>query len=244
VRKALHLALNRKELGDAGNGEGNWDYTGTLPSGLPGSWSADEVSQLPGYNPDTKEDDIKEALQLLDAAGFPNGKGVKFDIIPLWVPGNKLTDDPVRAQDQWQKAFSDIEITITPPTDGADHARKLGTGEYDMICYVSFPAPDAALEGNQHYGTTGGRNYTKYDNPEAEALIQKTFSELDETARNELIDEFQQVLLDDIFILTTNKARPQWFLDPNLRGFDESNVGVGGFSGYDPTYYARQMWLA
>jgi ABC-type transport system substrate-binding protein len=244
VRKALHLILNRQELGDAGYGEGNWDYTGTLPSGLPGAWNADQVAQQPGYNPTTKDKDIADALKLLEAAGFPNGKGVSFGIIPLWIPGNKLTDDPVRAKDQWEKVLSDISIEITPPADGADHARKLGTGDYDMICYVSFPAPDAALEGNQHYGLTGGRNYTKYDNPKAEALIQKTFQELDLDERNDVIDEFQKLLLDDIFILTTNKNRPQWWLDPSVRGFDETNVGPGGFGGYDITYYARQTWYA
>lgn len=244
VRKALHLVLNRKELGDAGYGEGNWDYTGTLPSGLPGTWTSAEVSKLPGYNPETKDADIAEAIKLMEAAGFPKGKGVSFGIIPLWTPGSILTDNPVRAKDQWEKVFSDIEIQINPPADGADHARKLGTGEYDMISYVSFPAPDAGLEGNQHYGATGGRNYTKYDNKDAQALIDKTFTELDTEARNTAISELQQVLLDDIFIITTNKNRPQWWLDPRVRGFDETNVGPGGAAGYDPTYYARQIWFA
>ena len=243
VRKAIHLAIDRAELGDAGYGEGNWDYTGPLPSGLPGTWNATDLRKKAGYSPDTKKADIAEANKLLDAAGFPKGKGVSFTMIPFPNAG-KLHDDVIRIKDQLAKAFPDMKAEIKEATDAADHAKKLGTGDYDAINYVSFPAPDAGLEANQHYGKTGGRNYTKYDNPEVEALIQKTFSELDTKARVAIIDQIQAKLYDDIFILTTNKNRPLYAVDNKFKGFDDPVHGPGSASGYDLTDLARLWWNA
>jgi ABC-type transport system substrate-binding protein len=242
VRKALHLAIDRAELGDSGYGEGNWDYTGTLPSGLPGTWKADEVKKKAGYNPDSKKQDIADGLKLLEAAGFPRGKGISFVMTPF--TAGKLHDDVIRIKDQLEKAYPEISANIKEPADGADFAKKLGTGDFDAINYVSFPAPDAGLEANQHYGLKGGRNYTKYNNPEVDALIQKTFSELDNNARNELINQIQQKLLDDIFILTTNKARPLFAVDNSLRGWEAAVHGPGTASAYDVQSLARLMWLA
>jgi ABC-type transport system substrate-binding protein len=242
VRKAIHLAINRAELGDSGHGPGNWDYTGTLPSGLPGTWTAEQVKTKAGYNPTTKAADIAEGLKLLEAAGFPKGKGVSFTATPFTT--GKLHDDVIRIKDQLGKAYPDMTMNIKEPSDAADHAKKLGTADFDAINYTSFPAPDAGLEANQHYGLKGGRNYSKYDNKDVESLIQKTFTELNTAARNEVINQIQQKLFDDIFILTSNKPRPLYAVDSKLRGWDASVHGAGSNSGYDVPELARLMWLA
>lgn len=241
VRKAIHLAINREELGDTGYGPGNWDYTGLLPSGFPGAFTADEIKKLAGFNPSTKAADIAEGLKLLEAAGFPKGKGVSFVATPSAT--GKLHDDVIRIKDQLDKAYPDMNVTIKEPADAAEFAKNLGTGEYDAINYVSFPAPDAGLEANQHFGLTGARNYTKYNNPEVEALIQKTFSELDTRAREAAIREIQQKLQDDVFAIATNKNRPLYAVDNKLDGFDGVH-GPGTAGAYDVQDYARLLWLS
>ena len=37
-----------------------------------------EIKAKPGYNPDTKEQDIAEAVKRMDAAGYPGGAGISF----------------------------------------------------------------------------------------------------------------------------------------------------------------------
>lgn len=71
VRRAILLATNFKESLDANYGEGYYDYTGPLVSGFPGAWTSDQVRSMPGWNPDTKDEDIKEALRLMEEAGIP-----------------------------------------------------------------------------------------------------------------------------------------------------------------------------
>ena len=44
---------------------------------FPEAWGPDKVKALPGYNPDTKEQDRQEAHKLLEAAGYPNGREAK-----------------------------------------------------------------------------------------------------------------------------------------------------------------------
>src|SRR5439155_11722530 len=104
VRQALQLAIDYKALNDGAVGAGNWSYTGPISSPFPGAWSSDVVSKKPGWNPDTKAQDIAKAKDLLQAAGFPNGKGIDFGILP---PSAAPTsqDVPIRLQDQLQKVF-------------------------------------------------------------------------------------------------------------------------------------------
>src|SRR4051812_23712908 len=80
--------------------------------GCLGCWTSDMVSQKPGWNPKTKQQDLAEALRLLEAAGHPKGEGISFSIPPFPTPGSVYNDDPVRIQGQLQQAFPAMKISI------------------------------------------------------------------------------------------------------------------------------------
>ena len=69
-----------------------------------------------GYNPDTKEKDRTEAHKLLTAAGFPNGKGMDFEII-YQQPSENNRENATRFQNQISTVFSDIKFRLKPMPD-------------------------------------------------------------------------------------------------------------------------------
>src|SRR5215208_3672206 len=76
VRQAIALAVDYKATGDGFYGD-MWNYTGPMPAAykqeaIPSS----EIKTKPGWNPATKKDDIANAKKMLEAAGFPDGKGL------------------------------------------------------------------------------------------------------------------------------------------------------------------------
>lgn len=76
VRQAFQLALDYKAIADPlGRG---WTYSAITHSQFPESFSSDEVSKMPGYNPATKQADIAGAVKLMEAAGHKDGTGMKW----------------------------------------------------------------------------------------------------------------------------------------------------------------------
>jgi peptide/nickel transport system substrate-binding protein len=241
VRKALFLALNYEELLNANYGKGFWDYTGPLISGYPGAWTAAEVAKLPGFNPATKQQDIAEARKLMEAAGFPNGS-IEFSIVPSFGAGSPWNNNAIRAKDQLEKAFSGIKITIKEPADSAALARSLGTGDYEVITYGSFPPPAVLLEATLHYKTNAGRNYTKFSDPDVDRLIDAGNQEFEATARNKIVGELQQRLMDTIFAIPIGKRKGVFARQAKIQGFDDFS-GPGSFESYDPFFAAKQLWM-
>src|SRR5262249_36911061 len=71
VRRALSLAIDRKEIVERISRAGELPATSLIPPGIPGYKSA----EFPGYDPDL-------ARQLLTEAGHPDGQGIpKIEIL-------------------------------------------------------------------------------------------------------------------------------------------------------------------
>src|SRR5690606_7241620 len=70
VRRALQLAIDFSSLQDPVFGEDDWFYCSAVPSVFAEAWDSDRVSGLPGFNPDTKDEDIANAKAMMEAAGF------------------------------------------------------------------------------------------------------------------------------------------------------------------------------
>jgi len=88
VRKAIHLATERQQIVDV-IGSGEWKMQGPI-GGAIAYWALpeDELLASPGYRQGSaeREEDIKKARQLFDAAGSPELPQVWFADIPSYIP--------------------------------------------------------------------------------------------------------------------------------------------------------------
>jgi ABC-type transport system substrate-binding protein len=218
VRQAMHLAFDYKGNADARYGpEGGWAYQASLNPGFPEAWSPDKVKALPGYNPDTKAADIAEAQKMMSAAGYPNGKGVDYEIIH----GGSTNEDALRFQNYMMQAFPDGKVTVKPLGGGATFANRQAEGNFQMLAYTITAVPDAVLEMLGQYRTGGSRNYGKFTNADSDRILDKAIVELNKDARTRLLDEYQDRWIKE--------WRPMYVMHANA----VKNMVQGNIAGYD-----------
>ena len=225
VRKALFLALDYKEIGDGTWGDG-WGYTGPLVPANPEAFTVEQLKQLPGYNPSTKDKDRQTAKQLMSAAGYPDGE-ISFPVLlanPL--PTYVGLQNAVRAQDQLKKLWPKMNMTLQPPPDSASFARQQAASDFTMISYTNTAFPDPSLElGAQWHtasGPLGSRNYGRFKNADADALIEKALVTLDNDARKQVLLDFQKRYFDEWMpLIHLHTGADRYFTGPHFGGFDK-----------------------
>lgn len=230
IRKAMQLAQSPKTLGDGFYGE-LWTYSGPLTSAfVKEAYSADEIAQMPGWNPDTKEQDIAEARKMMDAAGYPNGE-LELTLMQFYTPVHPSNAERGRAQ--WRNVWPDMTINLTGPLESAPFFEQVAEGtSFDIMTYSQFPAPDAIVDLGNNYTPTGGRNYGKYENANVTDLIDRALVELDPDARTELAKQAQDILIEEAPMAPLYNARQVAFVDPSWEGI-EGYPGPGGTSYHD-----------
>src|SRR5581483_11000370 len=189
-----------KDIADGTWGPG-WQYTGPLEPEHPEALTSDQIKQLPGYNPSTKDKDRQDAKQLMSAAGHPDGD-ISFQIMPaLPSPTSSYFENAIRIQDQLKKLWPKMDVQVTPPADSASYARLQAEGNFSTVSYTITTLPDAVLEFDSQWhsssGTHGSRNYGHFKNDEADAIIEKAFTTLDNDARKNLLLDFQKKYFDE-----------------------------------------------
>ena len=246
VRKALFLALDYKAIGDGAWGDA-WTYTGPLAPANPEAYSQEQLKQLPGYNPSTKDKDRQTAKQLMAAAGFADGE-ISFPILissPLTTASQY--QNAIRAQDQLKKVWPKMDVKLQPPPDTATFNRLQSTNEFTVISYVNTAFPDPALEMGAQYhspsGLLGSRNYGHFKNAEADAMIEKALQTIDTNARKQILLDFQKRYFDEWMPVIQLYMQPdRYFVGPHFAGFDKL-LGIWWFInfrvGTAAEYFAR-----
>ncbi|MGI8552214.1 MAG: ABC transporter substrate-binding protein [Dehalococcoidia bacterium] len=234
VRKAFQLAIDYKALGDAG--DPGWRFTGSLHSSFPEAWKPEKIAQQPGYNPKTKQEDIANALKLLEAAGFPKGQGLNFKMT-INLPQGRNYDNGVRIKDQFSKIFPQMGVELVTVPDYAAFTKLQVNKDFDMTCYNHTTVPDAVTELRTYYLTTGGRNYSGFSEPKADALLDKAKAATDNQQRTSILDEFQKRYLEewlpliDLFVPTQS-----YVYSANIGGVDKI-AGTWSYEQYGSYYY-------
>jgi peptide/nickel transport system substrate-binding protein len=219
VRHAMHLAFDYKANGDAVYGaEGGWAYQAALSPGYPEAWSPDKVQSLPGYNPATKAADIAEGQKLMTAAGYPNGKGLEYDIIF----SGSTSDHALRWQNSMQSAFPEGKVDLKPLGGGATFSNRQSEGDFKMLAYVITATPDPVLEMTGQYKTGGSRNYGRFSNPDLDSMLDKAIVELNKDARAKILEDFQNKWITDwrpMFVMHSNAVKTM--VQGNIGGYDK-----------------------
>ena len=192
VRKALHLAIDFKEINDP-LGKG-WIYTGPLHALFPEALTSEEISKLPGYNQATKAQDTANAAKMMEAAGFKDGQGLAFKTNHFAHYGQ---DTAVRLKAQWNKTWPKMNMTINQVTDYAAYTNILNNKDYESRSYNHTSVPAAAIDARTYYHTTGGRNYQGYSKPWADEALDKLIRAQTVQERKAAIIPFQQRYIEE-----------------------------------------------
>jgi ABC-type transport system substrate-binding protein len=185
VRRAIHLAGDRQALIDAFTPV--WEpafIARWLPVASPWAMPYEEVLQLPGYRSD-KTEDIETARQLLAEAGYPDGFETTFT---AWTEASS-SEVAVPAFAELLRTSLNIEGTIEvverPRTPDV-----LGAGDFSLFKSDTYASPilDPYPLWNTYLRTDASQNWSRYSNPDFDALLDELAVETDPTARQELIN--------------------------------------------------------
>ncbi|GAQ25141.1 ABC transporter substrate-binding protein [Tepidanaerobacter syntrophicus] len=168
---------------------------GPLP---PGMWAHD--STIKPY-----EKDVEKAKKLLEEAGYPGGKGLKFTIMV-----ETGSEDYKKVAELFQSDMKELGIDISIQVLAwATIKDMLASAETapDMFIsgfYPDYLDPDNVLYALYSSRTIGSINESFYTNPQVDQLLEEARRSTDLAHREELYKRAQQIINDDcpaIFIL-------------------------------------------
>ena len=222
VRKALSLAIIRKDLCENVLKDGSQAAKGFVPSGLSispeGKDFRDEAATYTSYDKKAAQAALDEGLKELGKSEITLRLTYGTDESPMDVFATYL-----------QNAFSSlkglkIEMVATTKQDRIYNKQK--NGDYDL----------ATTRWGPDYGdpttyltmgiSTNGNNYGKYTNSELDALMDKVANESDANTRwKEMIDA-EKIMMDDLCYIPVFEKGTATLQNKDVKGLVIRPVGV------------------
>lgn len=195
LRRAIHLALDRRRLGDLWL-PGQWYVAAPVPLPLE-RWALPraEVERYPGYRLDSRgrDDDLREARALWEAAGGPSLGPVSF--VASGIPEYLRVTLP--AFQQMAREALGLELrTELDPTGFVGQAQ--GFAERSIQMSLEFENGWADLDDWTYafYHTEGSRNSALFSDPDLDAMLEDQRAEFDPEARRQKGLDIQRYILD------------------------------------------------
>src|SRR3990172_7905648 len=188
VREALDLAIKRTEIIETiQDGEGNYNGPIQWPQ-LKWSLPQNELREFYRYDP-------TRARELLQEAGYPE---INVKVKYPEVPGAPIVAD-IAVLLKSQLAEVGINLELDAVELGAFIANTILPGNFDIAFFPNLPwdEPDRPLSFYHSKGVTGSGNWTNYNNPELDKLIDAQSEEFDEAARQEIVYAAQRMILPE-----------------------------------------------
>lgn len=203
VRQAIALAIDREILCEAGYFGLCEPVQGPVGPGSPWYFEYEPYDQ-----------DIERAQELLAEAGYPDG--FEMELLPTTQYAETVRAAQVLQQ---QLAAIGIEASINAP-EWSEWLELEGNFMYDAyICNWN-----GLIDADQYYYLQHRSdqvfNFTGYDNPEFDELVDEGRSMSDFDARYEIYQEADQMLIDDApYIYMYNKQEIRAYA-PYVKGFE------------------------
>lgn len=223
VRRAIAMALDRERLLQVLTPGRDRAALGPIP----------DTSPL--YIPleDPNRFDPAAANVLLDEAGYPRGEdGVRFRVTLDYQP----TDDGMRwFAEILRLALQEnlgIEVQLRHSPSLKEWAGRLATGDFDLNYWALFYQGDpiAGIHRTYHSSTVDdGIPFTNdmgYRSAAADDLLERAARETDLARRRELYRQFQQLLLQDLPVVTLNRVVEETAHHRDLLGLESSSWGI------------------
>ena len=208
VRRAFHLVCNRPVLVEAVQEVAPMLVGGFVYPFSEFATPPTKLSERLGYQADPTAA-IKEARQLMAAAGYANGlKGVDWlvrdgSLTKLWA---------VAIQAMLKEALNvEVTLRIVQITTWFDDAQ---AGRFDL---ASSPVVSTLMDPSDYlrswYGKDGPQNYSKWSNTAFQELVDQIDRELDEAKRKTLVSQAEAIMEQDPPVLPVawEKINDGWY---------------------------------
>ena len=222
VRKALSLAINRKDLCENVLKDGSQAAKGFVPSGLSispeGKDFRDEAASYTSYDKKAAQAALDEGLKELGKSEITLRVTYGTDESPMDVFATYL-----------QNALSKldgikVEMVATTKQDRIYNKQK--NGDYDL----------ATTRWGPDYGdpttyltmgiSTNGNNYGKYTNSELDALMDKVANESDANTRWQEMIDAEKIMMDDLCYIPVFEKGTATLQNKDVKGLVIRPVGV------------------
>ena len=186
-RRAMSLAINRREIIDNITQEDQLPATGWTPEGMPGY---DQINPASKWLPENG--DLEQAKQLMNQVSKPkksitlllnDSPGHRDIAVAVQAAWKELGINTTIKQQEWAQF---LEFIGPPPDKSIDVYRYGWIGDYvDAINFLELWKCDS------------GNNSTNYCNKELDALVEKARATADNDERYAIYAEIEQMLLGD-----------------------------------------------
>jgi len=192
VRRALAHAIDKEEIVKGvllGLG------MPTIGPYKPGTWIYNESIEDYGFDPDKARAMLAEAGWTPGAKGILTKDGRPFSFTILTNQGN---DQRIKTATIIQQRLKEIgiEVAIRTVEWAAFIKEFVDTGRFDAIImgWTIPQDPDGFDVWHSSRAVAGGLNFVGFQNPEADALLEKGRRTLDREGRKKIYDAFQEIL--------------------------------------------------
>jgi oligopeptide transport system substrate-binding protein len=225
VRQAFNYAIDKKTLSREIGGGRLIPATGLIPEGMAGYQPDD--SNYP-YSPD-------RALDLLEEAGFPEGKGLP--VIQFW---SSVRSKGLLAEDEAiTRYLADVGVKarFNYLTDWPKFKKMLQEGKAPIFKYswqADVPDPDNILSSLFHSESPTNRAF--YSNPRVDALIERAQNESNLEKRISLFSDVQDMIMEDAPVILLNYLAYERVFQPYVRNVVGNPLG-------DHSFTLKRVWL-
>lgn len=204
IRKAIAMSIDNAQLAKAVGGQG----VSYNPSPIPKISGAHGAAQDEGYAYDPQG-----AKELLAQAGY-NGQEI---VILTNQRYKSMYDTAVLAQAMLQANGINARFEVM---DWATQLDRYADGKYMMQAFSYSARYDAALSFDMFMGAKADEPRKVWDNPEAQALLDRSMQTSDQAGRQQIFDQMHQMLIKDVPAIWQYNGQVMGAYGPKVGAFE------------------------
>lgn len=217
VRRALSMAVDRDFLAKEIYSGSQLPSYSMVPPGM-GSYGEPAKADFATLSQLDRED---EAVKLMKEAGYgEGGKPLSVEIRYNTNPNHERVATAVA--DMWKTTFG-ANVSLVN-LDVASHYGYLQEGGKFNVARAGWVADYADAENFLALSVSSNKtfNYSKFNNPEFDALMKKSYEEKDAAARNKILHEAETILMKEQPVAPFLTQADLWLVSNRVKGWKDN----------------------